>query len=143
LGQSAVETFRQRAGAQGVAEHRDLVIVGRHNEAQVAAGLGVVEDPPAAEDQQVELAQGLGDPFPGDRTPAHRIDAGVGGAGMVGVAGKHQNLRVGAAPAQVVQQAGQDRLIAEVRPAVRAENPDHRGVFHCHHRILGVEHCRG
>src|SRR5581483_6786505 len=111
------------AGADGVDHDRDALLLRDLHFAQVLACVGVVKDAAAAEDEEVE-------PFDlglhlGAREPAHverALDA-VPPLRVLGVPREHGDLDVQVA-AQLRDDGVQDRLVAEVEPAVGAGNPD-------------------
>src|SRR3954469_22279696 len=121
---AAVLSPRERPDAEGVSDRRHAVPVGRPNVPEVLRGLAVVQQPAATEDEDVEPGDLLVDGV--TPTPAG-VDDPIGqmsAAGVRGVAGEHHDLGEGRGLSQGGEYRGQDRLVADVEPAVGTEQSD-------------------
>ncbi len=118
---------RERPGADGVGERGHAPGLRGAHQPQVAPRLTVVEDPAAAQHEEVEAGQHVQDVVAADPLPGHHlVGAGVVRAGVLRVAAQDDEVRAGAQGAQTAQDAGEDRLVTGVEAAVGAEHADAR-----------------
>jgi hypothetical protein len=123
---TAVLGGRERPDAEGVPDGRDAVAVGGPHVPEVLGRLAVVEQPTAAEDEDVQPGDLLGD---GVTPPPPRVDDPVGSvvvARVPLVAGEDHDLGGGHGLPQGGRHGGQHRLVAGVEPAVGTEHSDGR-----------------
>jgi hypothetical protein len=108
----------QRADADRVRRHRDAERLGDPRNVQVALGLAVVEDPAAAEQQEVKAVDLLDELVEaGLPRVEHPVD-GMVLARVAHVACEDRQLHAGQLAAQLLEGDGEDRLVAEAQAAV-------------------------
>ena len=112
----------ERPGADRVEDDRDAELVRDEHLPQVLRGVAIVEDAAAAEDEEIEPLD-LGVHLPA-RQGAGRDGALdlVSGQRVRGVPREHGDVRGDGRP-QLAEDPLEDRLVAEVHPAVRPEIP--------------------